>query len=196
MTAVDPYRTLGVDEHASHEAIREAYRALARRFHPDVSPGNEAQARMVQINAAWELIGDEQRRAEWDRANGLQRAARGGRAASSAGSAAPGQGSPPSWSAGRYHPGGNGWSNGHTPGTGAAGAPPGRPSGSVLDFGRHIGWSLGEIARVDPGYLLWLESKPEGRRYAEEIDDLLRRLGVRRSEAQSAAKRRRRFGLS
>ena len=33
---------------------------------------------------------------------------------------------------------------------GTAGPPPGRPSGSVLDFGRFKGWSLGEIARVDP----------------------------------------------
>ena len=38
-------------------------------------------------------------------------------------------------------------------GTGGAGRPPGRPSGSVLTFGRHLGWSIGEIARVDPGYL-------------------------------------------
>jgi hypothetical protein len=82
------------------------------------------------------------------------------------------------------------------PGTGAAGPPPGRPSGSVLTFGRHLGWSLGEIARVDPGYLLWLESKPEGRPYTEEIDTLLRRLGIRKSDAPHGAARRRRFGLS
>ena len=47
-------------------------------------------------------------------------------------------------------------------GTGGAGPPPGRPSGSVLDFGRHIGWSIGEIARFDPGYLEWLEAPPRG----------------------------------
>ena len=33
MTALDPYRVLGVDQRATHEVIREAYRALARRFH-------------------------------------------------------------------------------------------------------------------------------------------------------------------
>ena len=48
-------------------------------------------------------------------------------------------------------------------GTGGAGRPPGRPSGSVLTFGRHLGWSIGEIARVDPGYLVWLEERREGR---------------------------------
>ena len=65
-------------------------------------------------------------------------------------------------------------------GTGAAGRPPGRPSGSVLPFGRHVGWSLGEIARSDPGYLLWLAERPEGARYREEIDALCVRLGLRR----------------
>jgi curved DNA-binding protein CbpA len=62
-------------------------------------------------------------------------------------------------------------------GTGAAGPPPGRPSGSVLAFGRHLGWSLGEIARVDPGYLVWLAEKREGRPYLDEIDALLARTG-------------------
>jgi len=63
-------------------------------------------------------------------------------------------------------------------GTGGAGPPPGRPLGSVLDFGRHIGWSLGEIARVDPGYLLWLAERPEGGRYRDEINAILGRLGM------------------
>jgi len=49
----------------------------------------------------------------------------------------------------------------------------------VLDFGRHIGWSIGEIARVDPGYLEWLSQQREGRRYAAEIDGVLRRAGFR-----------------
>ncbi|HET9083580.1 MAG TPA: DnaJ domain-containing protein [Candidatus Limnocylindrales bacterium] len=64
-------------------------------------------------------------------------------------------------------------------GTGAAGDPPGNASGSVLPFGRHVGWSLGEIARVDPGYLLWLAERPEGARYRDEINRLLSRLGMR-----------------
>lgn len=65
-------------------------------------------------------------------------------------------------------------------GTGGAGKPPGRPSGSVLDFGRHIGWSLGEIARVDPGYLVWLADRPEGEPYRVEIDDILIAMGIPR----------------
>ena len=64
-------------------------------------------------------------------------------------------------------------------GTGAAGPPPGRPSGSVLGFGRHLGWSIGEIARADPGYLVWLEDHRQGRPYLEEIDRTLRAIGYR-----------------
>jgi hypothetical protein len=80
-------------------------------------------------------------------------------------------------------------------GSGAAGAPPGRPSGSILPFGRHVGWSLGEIARVDPGYLEWLDQRPEGRPYRDEIDNLLRRLG-RREQALAPSEARGRFGRS
>jgi hypothetical protein len=69
-------------------------------------------------------------------------------------------------------------------GTGGAGPPPGRPAGSVLGFGRHIGWSLGEIARVDPGYLEWLSARPEGQPYVAEIDALLRRTGFRTDPAE------------
>ena len=71
-------------------------------------------------------------------------------------------------------------------GTGGAGPPPGRPSGSVLGFGRHIGWSMGEIARVDPGYLEWLSARPEGQPYVAEIDALLRRTGFRTDPAERA----------
>ena len=66
-------------------------------------------------------------------------------------------------------------------GTGGAGPAPGRPSGTVLDFGRHKGWSVGEIARVDPGYLVWLEEHREGRPHLDEIDRTLRAVGFRRA---------------
>jgi curved DNA-binding protein CbpA len=53
--------------------------------------------------------------------------------------------------------------------TGAAGPPPGRPVGPVLDFGIFAGWSIGEIARRDPGYLEWLAERREGEPFLEEI---------------------------
>lgn len=57
--------------------------------------------------------------------------------------------------------------------TGAAGPPPGRPSGTVLDFGLFAGWSIGEIARRDPGYLQWLAARPEGQPLEAEIEAVL-----------------------
>jgi curved DNA-binding protein CbpA len=57
--------------------------------------------------------------------------------------------------------------------TGAAGPPPGRPSGPVLDFGLFDGWSLGEIIRRDPGYLAWLAERKEGAPYLDAIEALL-----------------------
>ena len=56
------------------------------------------------------------------------------------------------------------------PWTGKAGPPPGRPAGPVLDFGLFAGWSLGEIARYDPGYLVWLAERAEGRPHLAAIE--------------------------
>lgn len=55
----------------------------------------------------------------------------------------------------------------------AAGRPPGRPSGSRLDVGLYSGWTLGEVARHDNGYLMWLAARPEGKPFADEIRSIL-----------------------
>jgi hypothetical protein len=60
---LDPYKTLQVDPEAEDEVIQAAYRRLARKYHPDLTPGEEAATRMAAINAAWELIGDPAARA-------------------------------------------------------------------------------------------------------------------------------------
>ena len=251
---VDAYKTLQVDSEADIEVIQAAYRRLARKFHPDVAPGPDAQSRMALINGAWEILRDPDRRRSYDlrRAAG-QRSASGsshaqphkasakGRSSStgsssssggSSGSASPagsssarrgtsGGGSRPTgdqsgkggssssgwgpdaprygskpperppetvsrdWTSGRSTTGG-----GYDPatmrsadGTGAAGPPPGNPSGSVLNFGRYAGWSLGEVSRADVEYLEWLDRAPIGRAYRDELDGLLRRAGRRRSAA-------------
>ncbi len=75
-----------------------------------------------------------------------------------------------------------------TMGTGAAGPPPGNPSGSIVTFGRYDGWTLGEIARRDLEYLEWLDRTPIGRTYQSEIDALLRQHG-RRARAPRAESR-------
>ena len=75
-------------------------------------------------------------------------------------------------------------------GFGAAGPPPGRPSGTVLNFGRYAGWSLGEVARHDIEYIEWLDRAPIGRNYRQEVDALLRSSGRRTSSAAEATDRR------
>ncbi|HEY4633861.1 MAG TPA: hypothetical protein VIH00_08100, partial [Candidatus Limnocylindrales bacterium] len=75
-------------------------------------------------------------------------------------------------------------------GEGAAGPPPGNPSGSVLNFGRYAGWSIGEVARRDLEYLEWLDRAPIGRQYRDEIDTYLRQTGRRQSAEAEATDRR------
>ena len=96
------------------------------------------------------------------------------------------------WTSGRSSYGGGYDQNrmGAPDGLGAAGPPPGEPSGSVLTFGRFAGWSLGEIARHDLEYIEWLDRVPIGRMHRDEIDAILRRTGRRRSAATEAQERR------
>jgi len=75
-------------------------------------------------------------------------------------------------------------------GLGAAGPPPGDPSGPVLNFGRYAGWSVGEIARRDLDYIEWLDRMPIGRTYRDDLDGILRRAGRRKSASADAQERR------
>ncbi len=65
MTEIDPYAVLGVPRAASRSEIARAYRALARRHHPDA--GAPPTADMARINEAWHVLSDPNRRAKWDR---------------------------------------------------------------------------------------------------------------------------------
>lgn len=66
--ARDLYAVLGVPAGADARAIGLAYRRLCRRYHPDVSREPSAEARIREINAAYEVLGDERRRQAYDRA--------------------------------------------------------------------------------------------------------------------------------
>lgn len=63
----DPYRVLQVHPLAEPEVVDAAFRRLARKYHPDVNPAPDAAATMAQIVAAYELLSDPDRRADYDR---------------------------------------------------------------------------------------------------------------------------------
>ena len=138
------YKVLQVDWEAEPEVIQAAYRGLARKYHPDVDPSQEAARRMTEINEAFAVLRDPERRRQYDRELQTRRDRRAtDRRVRSTG-------------------------------FGAAGPPRGPASGSVLDFGRYAGWSLGQIARQDREFLEWLERVPIGFQYRDEINRLLR----------------------
>jgi molecular chaperone DnaJ len=63
----DYYEVLGVAKSASKEELKKAYRRLARQYHPDVSKEPEAEAKFKEINEAYEILSDEQKRGMYDR---------------------------------------------------------------------------------------------------------------------------------
>jgi DnaJ-class molecular chaperone len=68
MAKKDYYDILGVKRDASEREIKQAYRKLARKYHPDVNPSNKsAEARFKEINEAHEVLSDKDKRAKYDR---------------------------------------------------------------------------------------------------------------------------------
>lgn len=75
----DPYATLGVTKSANADEIKSAFRKLAKKYHPDIHPGDaNVERRFKEANAAYDLLGDKTKRARFDRgeidADGKERA--------------------------------------------------------------------------------------------------------------------------
>jgi curved DNA-binding protein CbpA len=147
------YQVLQLDTAADPDIISTVYRRLALRYHPDRDPSQEAQMRMRELNQAYAVLKDPVLRARYDSELSIRRDRR-------ATDRLVKRPVPPHMTEnGAY---------------GEAGPPVGRPRGTVLDFGRYRGWSLGQIATHDPDFLEWLERSPAGRHLRGEIADIRR----------------------
>ena len=60
------YTTLGVAQNATQDEIKKAYRKLARQYHPDINKAKDAEEKFKEINAAYEILSDEKKRAQYD----------------------------------------------------------------------------------------------------------------------------------
>src|SRR5689334_16575894 len=70
-TRKDYYKALGVKKDAEQAEIKKAYRKLARQYHPDHNDGDEkAEARFKEISEAYDVLGDPEKRKQYDRGQG------------------------------------------------------------------------------------------------------------------------------
>ena len=155
------YDVLMISPRADRDLITVVYRHLAKRYHPDRDASPAAAARMAELNEAYAVLGDEDKRARYDERIGLR--------AASTPRVLPGDGRP-------TRAGGANVDGGAAAPHGEAGPPPQtpRPSGRALTFGRYRGWTLNQVGRYDRDYLEWLSRTTMGRNYRQELDDLLR----------------------
>ncbi len=82
----NPYESLGVSKNASADEIKSAYRRLAKKYHPDANPNNkEAEEKFKEINSAYEILSDPQKKANFDRFGSADGPSFGGAGAGGAG---------------------------------------------------------------------------------------------------------------
>lgn len=159
----DPYDVLQVHRRAEPEVIHAAFRALARKYHPDAG-GNAT--RMAEITEAYAIVGNAERRAGFDAQPVTPVEARPTSQASPAAATT--------------------WQPARESGAQA------RSTGSVIDFGRYAGWTVGALVEHDPDYLEWLARTPVGRRLTGEIEQALARRAAQSAALRPAPKAARR----
>lgn len=150
---INAYQTLQIDPRAEDFVLEAAYRALARRFHPDGEAPDVA--RMSEINRAYDLVRTIERRKRYDRLHRIRPMGPGG-AGDSAGVASHAFG-------GRVP----------APSPAPAGLSSDDPAMMTIDFGRYQGWTLKDLVRHDPDYLRWLSRHSSGVRYRNQIAAML-----------------------
>lgn len=149
----DAYRILQVIAGADPEVVRAAYRALARKLHPDAKSGPLDPAlakRMADLNWAYAQVRDEASRAAYERERTK----------------------PPPRTAAEPR------THGASPPDAAH-----DPTLATLDFGRYQGWTLRDVARRDVDYLTWLRRHASGARFRPAIDRLVREQSSARRSA-------------
>ena len=67
MAKRDYYEVLGVGKNATQDELKKAFRQMARKFHPDVNKEKDAETRFKEVNEAYEVLSDDQKRAAYDR---------------------------------------------------------------------------------------------------------------------------------
>jgi DnaJ-class molecular chaperone len=146
------YQVLQVDVEADADIIATVHRRLAQRYHPDRDPSPEASVRMREINQAYDVLKSPEQRSAYD----AELAHRRDRRTADRFVKRPTDFEP----------------SGRVTTFGEAGAPRGPAVGSVIDFGRYKGWTLGQVALFDPDFLEWFERSPGGRQFRTEIAQL------------------------
>ena len=66
MAESDPYKVLGVDRDASDAEIKKAYRRLSKKYHPDLNHEPGAEEKFKEVNDAYDILGDPQKKAQYD----------------------------------------------------------------------------------------------------------------------------------
>ncbi len=153
----DAYSLLQIDPLAEGIVLDAAYRALARRYHPDGDLPHPA--RMADINRAYALIRTPDLRRRYDTERRFHPVG-----------PAPAAPSPVSDLRSRLH---REDTNGEAVDISGQIGP-----GSALDFGRYEGWRLRDLARRDPDYLRWLVRHSSGIRYRTAIEQVLKEMRV------------------
>ena len=179
---------------ATPEVIGAVYRQLAKQHHPDHA-GPESERRMAEINEAFAILGNAEKRERYDEIIGVSAAAvvdKGSRRTSPSpsptGADATAAGahatlhrpSAPGATNLKYEAGG--WSvrdlwepTPAPPAYGEAGPPPRHlpARGRVLSYGRYRGWTVSQVASYDRNYIEWLSRSMAGRQYQADLERVL-----------------------